>query len=318
MTGDLPTYDELPIDPRYPARSAWGVWGEDDNLGPLNLLTPETTLKAKACIQQGKSFPLNWKLESPNPPIFGRAQVKHRYQSFGVDLVMDDVYDDFNTQSSSQWDGLLHVGHSKTRRYYNNVALDENPQSHTGRLGIHHVAERGIIGRAVLLDYARWAETHRPDFDPFRPHKVTVAELDKVAEAQGVTFERGDILLIRYGWIEAYERHADHIHEKIPDLKQPQNAGLEASEETYRWVWEHHFSALAADNFAFEAYPFDFDESCHTVFLSGWGMLIGEMFNLQHLAQDSAKDKVYTYFFTSAPLNKFNGIASPPNAICIK
>lgn len=54
------------------------------------------------------------------------------------------------------------------------------------------------------------------------------------------------------------------------------------------------------------------------MFLGGWGMPIGELFNLQNLAKDSAEDNVYTYFFTSAPLNKENGIASPPNAVCIK
>lgn len=42
------------------------------------------------------------------------------------------------------------------------------------------------------------------------------------------------------------------------------------------------------------------------------------MFDLDALAEDSAKDGVYEYFFTSAPLNKLQGVASPPNAICIK
>lgn len=37
----LPTYDQLPIDPKYPAKTAWGLWGTGDNLGTLNLLTAE-------------------------------------------------------------------------------------------------------------------------------------------------------------------------------------------------------------------------------------------------------------------------------------
>lgn len=37
----LPTYDQLPINPKYPKGTAWGVWGEDDNIGTLNLLTAE-------------------------------------------------------------------------------------------------------------------------------------------------------------------------------------------------------------------------------------------------------------------------------------
>jgi hypothetical protein len=54
------------------------------------------------------------------------------------------------------------------------------------------------------------------------------------------------------------------------------------------------------------------------MFLGGWGMPIGEMFYLEKLAADCEKDNVYTFFFTSAPLNKENGVASPPNALCIK
>lgn len=38
---ELPTYDQLPIDSKYPPHTAWGLWGEDDNLGTLNLLTKE-------------------------------------------------------------------------------------------------------------------------------------------------------------------------------------------------------------------------------------------------------------------------------------
>lgn len=41
MTNKIPSYDELPIDPKYPPHTAWSVWGEDDNLGTLNFLTEE-------------------------------------------------------------------------------------------------------------------------------------------------------------------------------------------------------------------------------------------------------------------------------------
>ena len=42
------------------------------------------------------------------------------------------------------------------------------------------------------------------------------------------------------------------------------------------------------------------------------------MFYLEELAEDSAKDGRYEYLFTSAPLNKYQGVATPPNAICLK
>lgn len=41
MSKSLPTYDQLPIDPKYPPHTAWGIWGEEDNYGTINLLTEE-------------------------------------------------------------------------------------------------------------------------------------------------------------------------------------------------------------------------------------------------------------------------------------
>jgi len=47
-------------------------------------------------------------------------------------------------------------------------------------------------------------------------------------------------------------------------------------------------------------------------------MPIGEFFFLEKLAEDCQKDGVYEFFFTSAPLNKLGGVATPPNALAIK
>lgn len=56
MTRELPSYDQLPIDPKYPPHTAWGVWGEDDNLGTLNLLTEERVAKVINEQYAGRKF----------------------------------------------------------------------------------------------------------------------------------------------------------------------------------------------------------------------------------------------------------------------
>ncbi|OBZ85520.1 hypothetical protein A0J61_06436 [Choanephora cucurbitarum] len=315
----LPTYDQLPIDKKYPPKTAWGVWGDDDNYGTLNLLTEERVLSASRSIHRGAIFPLNWKLELPKTPFFERSAIQHEYKPMALDsLAFDDVYRDFNTQSSSQWDGLRHVAHMPSKLFYNGVQPEHVAKGSSiseGRLGIHHAARRGIAGRAVLLDYGRWAEKHRPSFDPLERIEITVQELDEVAKAQSVMFEEGDILLLRTGWIQAYEKN----HDKITDLMNPPAAGIKACEDTYRWLWNNHFAAVASDSIAFEAFPVhNWEDSCHSFLLGGIGCFIGEMFDLDKLAQDSADDNNYVSFFTSAPLNKENGVATPPNAICIK
>ncbi|CAO3594726.1 unnamed protein product [Absidia cylindrospora] len=315
----LPTYDQLPIDPKYPDKTAWGVWGEEDNLGTLNNVTPEITVNASHCIKKGRAFPLNWELEKPCPTMFARESITHNFKSIAGGLANDDYYDGFNPQASSQWDGLCHVAHLSTGKFYNGVEATEVCENGKGRLGIHHMARRGVATRAVLLDYGRWAQKNRPDFDPFERIEVSVEELELVAKAQNVTFQKGDVLLIRFGWIAKHEQLGEKVKELITDPEHPIACGVKACPETFAWIWNHHFAAVAGDNPAFEAFPpTDWAASCHAFLLGGIGSPIGEMFNLESLADDCAEDNVYEFFFTSAPLNKFKGVASPPNALCVK
>jgi hypothetical protein len=115
--------------------------------------------------------------------------------------------------------------------------------------------------------------------------------------------------------------------EQRTQLAQPgalQACGLEQSEESLRFLWDHHFAAIVSDNPSFEAYPSAASEegrpgeSMHGVIIGLWGMPIGEMFQLDALAAACAADHRYEFFFTSAPLNKLGGVASPPNALAIK
>ncbi|KAL0095414.1 hypothetical protein F4703DRAFT_1951474 [Phycomyces blakesleeanus] len=320
--GSLPSYDQLPVDPSAPEHSAWGVWGKEDNLGTLNLLTKDKVEKAARLVRRGEVFPLNWKLECPNSGMIDRFAPKHNVKPIFENLAFDDVYDNFNTQASSQWDGLRHVCHVSSKTFYNNTSPSDITKSTEGRLGIHHMARRGIAGRAVLLDFGRWAVKNAPEFDPFKRYEITVQQLEAVAKSQNVKLEHGDIVLIRTGWTKAYENmveaKVDISLNATSSEELPQCAGIKACEETFSWVWNNHFAALASDNVALEAMPFDPPNSCHSMFLGGWSMPIGELFFLEALAEDSAKDGVYEYFFTSAPLNKFGGVATPPNALCIK
>ncbi|ORZ11174.1 hypothetical protein BCR42DRAFT_332842 [Absidia repens] len=259
----LPTYDQLPIDPKYPDKTAWGVWGEDDNLGTLNNITPEITVNAIQSVKKGRAFPLNWDLEKPYPTLLGREVITHNYKSFFDGLIKDDFYDGFNPQASSQWDGLCHFAHLASGKFYNGVDPSDTNENGNGRLGIHHMARHGIATRAVLLDYGRWAQKHRPDFDPFEYNEVTVEELDLVAKAQNVTFQKGDVLLVRFGWISKYDQLGDKVKDHITDPEHPRSCGIKACPETFAWIWNHHFAAVAGDNPGFEALPApDWTASC--------------------------------------------------------
>jgi hypothetical protein len=55
----------------------------------------------------------------------------------------------------------------------------------------------------------------------------------------------------------------------------------------------------------------------HEVLLAGWGCPIGEMWDLEKLAEECRKRGRWTFFLCSEPLNVNGGVASPPNAIAI-
>ncbi len=318
----LPTYAELPIKPDYPPHSAWGVFGDDDQIGTLNLLTPERVAAAARLVQQGQVFALNWELELPNPPLFNRVALQHTIKRRRHN-VFDDVYDNFNTQCSSQWDGLRHNGH-RQYGFYNGVTEEQIMGEGGARIGIEHWARRGIAGRGVLIDFPRFAAAHGIAFTLGARYGISARQLQAAADWQGVSFQTGDILLQRTGWIEWY---SSLNKEQRMQLAQPgtlQAGGLEQSEESLCFLWDHHFAAIVSDNPSFEAYPSATweegqpGESMHGVIIGLWGMPIGELFQLDALAAACAADHRYEFLFTSAPLNKLGGVASPPNALAIK
>lgn len=127
--------------------------------------------------------------------------------------------------------------------------------------------------------------------------------LKEVAAAQGTTFRPGDILFIRTGWTQAYEQLAEADRLSLADVNPPSAIGLESSEATLRWLWENGFAAAAGDQPAMEAFPIQNMEFClHEWLLAGWGMPIGELFDLKKLGEECRKRKRYTFFFSSVPL----------------
>ena len=94
--------------------------------------------------------------------------------------------------------------------------------------------------------------------------------------------------------------------------------GVESCREVLEWIWDNQFAAVAGDMAAFEALPFQSkDFWFHEWLLGGWGLPIGELFNLEALAKECARLKKWSFFFSSVPLNVPGGVASPPNGVAI-
>lgn len=329
----LPAYRELPIDSTRPPGSAWGVFGDDDQVGTVNLLTAERVLYATSLVKRGAIFPLNWDIDKPSPPLFDRHPLRHTLIMLGEGT--DDRYDDFYPQGSTQWDSLAHIGHPQYG-FYNGCTRAEITGQVGSRNGIDNIARRGIAGRFVLADVAGYRKHVGRPLKVAESDVVTVDDIEETLQWEGVSLLEGDILMLRYGWIEWWEQASqperDALHIALPDRSYldgprvlmdevPAFVGLDRQERTAEWMWDHHVAALAADSPSIEVTPFDLtraDGFLHYRLLSLLGMTLGELWAMDELARDCAIDGVYEGLLTSAPLNKAGGSGSPANALAIK
>ncbi|CAL1708206.1 unnamed protein product [Somion occarium] len=322
--GRLPSFDELPKFQNFPG-CAWNVWGKDDQLGTVNLLTDEVVKKATEEIKLGKTICLNWPVNFPEKPFFGRQTPKIR--SWGTDCVSDDSIF-INTQSGTQWDGLKHFGIEEHKIFYNNTSTESLYRGQLSlpdpstidpnliKLGIHNWAQHGICGRGVFLDLVKhYTADGKPlPYDPWAAHPIPLRDIEDCAKMQGVEFRQGDILILRVGFIQRYTMATPEERSTLSG--KPENfAGIEQTEEMKRFLWDNHFAAVASDQPALERWPTpDGVPHLHQTILGLFGMPIGELFDLEGLSKFCAESGRYTFFFSSWPLNVLGGVASPPNA----
>src|SRR6478752_3706210 len=169
----------------------WGRWGNDDERGALNLLTPEVVSAAAASIRTGKVYSLGIPIQAKGVPLMD-------YRGTPLRLTLQDSTDDgscaaygcrvgtgahedvlvFASHTTSHMDALIHV--YGNYQHYNGVPHTEmKAQSGAARLGIEKV--EGFAARAVLLDLPKhfggedWVEMGRC---------ITAADLEACAAAE--------------------------------------------------------------------------------------------------------------------------------------
>ncbi|KAJ9619801.1 hypothetical protein H2203_008071 [Taxawa tesnikishii (nom. ined.)] len=315
-TDDLPKFKDLPLDPSHPPHSAWFLWGKDDQLGCLNHLTPERVVAAAKEIQTGTSVGLNWEMHQMSSPPPYRSTLKHEIFSIGGQFLDDRV--EFNTQTSSQWDSFRHCAYPDGR-LYNGVMQNEvrtTPVSKDSRNGIHEWAKKGIVGRGILIDFYAYAEENGIEYDAWSYYEITVQQIKEIAQVRGITFKAGDILYLRTGFTQKYESLPEEEVAERMGQSQYFYPGLHGSLESLEWLWDSRFAAVASDCPGFEAWG-PGHMTMHEYILAGFGMPIGELFDLEDLAEQCKKHNRWTFFVSSEPLNVIGGVGSPPNAVAV-
>jgi len=316
--------------------SNWGRWGEEDELGTLNFITPQKVAAASALGRQGKVFPLGVEFGSGGPQgdFLYRQNPNHLMtidggdaddfiahgsgwaenptavqlaQTLGASLLrFNDDMIIMPLQAATHWDALTHVYYEE--RLYNGFTSREVSSQGAHRCSIGCVIPKGVVSRGVLLDAVR----HRGNENCLdSEHQIMPEELDAIADTQGVKIESGDVILVHTGWWGEFKRTGDRAAPV---------AGLHWT--CAEWLHAHEVAAIACDNVAVEHLltlevdgmflPF------HALCLRDMGLILGEYWNLAALAADCAEDGVFEAQLVAPPLNFVGAVGSPVNPIALK
>jgi kynurenine formamidase len=301
--------------------SNWGRWGDDDERGTLNLITPDHVLAACQLPRSGKviSCALAFDEHGPQSGLAGRHNPIHVMLADGGDALCGAqdflpggfrYADDSVTmplQCGTQWDALAHVFYDGMMYGGRDIRL---VTSRGARANSIDKIKNGVVGRGVLLDLplhrgVEWLENGTA---------ILPRELDACAKSHGVTVESGDIVIVRTGMMTrclAQKSWEGYCGGAAPGL----------SLHCARWLYEREVAAIATDTWGVEVLPNetkDCFQPLHMVSLRNTGMLFGEIFSLDALADDCAQDGNYAFLFSAPPLPITGAVGSPINPLAIK
>ncbi len=322
-----------------PNGSNWGDWGDDDQLGRLNLTTPENVLKGIAEVKTGKTFCLSLSLDYPGgqvinkvrrPPVLtpvirnNEAYFNYQWNKLNpsqTDIASDDQVTLAN-QYSTQWDSLAHrgamfdvMGDGKQQPVYYNgfragedVLLNEDNTSAAKALGIENMAAHGIQGRGVLVDlFSTYGEFPRKE--------VGYDDLMRIMEKDKVVVEEGDILCVWTGLDRMIMRMRGRPDRSVKDAC----AVLDGwDEKLLQWITDSGVAAIASDNLAVEAVGKALPEGytgsnlpLHEHCLFKLGIPLGELWLLSDLAQYLRENSRNRFLLTAPPLRLTGAVGSP-------
>lgn len=286
--------------------SNWQRWGADDELGTLNLITPEKRKAAAQLVRDGVSIslslPLNTEGGEHNPHPF---EHELSIEQFGAQSGAVDRYCiAYHGTAHSHLDALAHVMHEGT--LYNGVSAQVLKPGGAEKLGVHNMKE-GIFSRGVLVDMA-W---HKGvDYlEPGTP--ITIADLEAWEAKTGVTLASGDVLLLRTG---RWERQ--RVKGPVNMMKDGA-AGFHAS--VAKWLKARDVAVLGSDSGA-DLIPSGVEGKpvpLHELVLVGLGMPMLDNLALDDLSREAQARKRWTFLFVAAPLRVEGGTGSPVNPLAV-
>jgi kynurenine formamidase len=278
----------------------WGRWGADDQLGAINLITPQKRLQAASLVKTGRAVSLSRDV----PTIPGRnnpVPAQHFMRIFDGGCV--DFYGiTYHGYLTTHIDALCHVWPADGMWNGRDPKVEITTEG--ARFGSIDKWRDGITTRGVLLDVPKFRG--EPSVTIERP--VHGWELDAVAEAQGVKIEPGDAVVVHSGREAWQSAHPDWSGYRPP------SPGLHSS--CLPFLREHDVSALVWDLMDAQPDEYGFPLSVHPA-LPVFGVALVDNALVEPLARACAEEGRYEFMLTVAPLAWVGGTGSPVNPIAL-
>jgi len=321
-----------------PEGSNWGDFGPDDQIGRMNLLTPERRLAGVREVKEGIAFSLSLPLDYPGgrfvdfrapPQLFGaKSDTCCHYNMTwedGDEITCDD-YVVLHTQYSTQWDSLAHHGRMfdadgdgvPEKVYYNGYRADDHlvgPDAegrvYARALGIDSLATAGVQGRGVLVNL-------KQEFG-MDLRAVGYDDLMRAMDKQRVEVKPGDFALFYSG----FDRLLLDMNRQ-PDRERlfSHCATLDGGDERLRqWIVDSGVVALCSDTMAVEWLGNMIDGTgedrlpIHDLCLFKQGIFLGELWYLEELANWLQAHERSSFLLTAPPLRLPGSVGSPLTGI---
>ena len=305
------------------APSNWGRWGEQDEVGSLNFLTDSEVLRGARAIRRGKVFTCGEVIGNPQgDPLWpGRVPAKREMTvdkstyacgemaslPGGAEFADDRI--DMFLQGSTQFDALGHV-------WYDDKLWNGYPAEGTigglKKASVLPIAQRGVVGRGVLLDMAGYKGKDCLE----KGDLLHLEDLLGCAERQGIAIQKHDILCLRLGFLQLLHAQGPELFYR--DFVEP---GLTYSAELVDWFHRMEIPCLSTDTISNET-ELDPDVGVqiplHCALMRNLGIAFNEICNFEELARDCRADGQWDFLYAAAPLKVHEGTGAPVNVLAIK
>ena len=296
--------------------SNWGRWGNDDQLGTPNLITPERTKRALSTVQEGVTVSLSRDIlwdpfpDVPNPPV-------HYMVESGEGWASGDKVSGRPNAAATDYIGMIFHGYAVTHVdslahfFWEGKTYNGKPahlvSTNLGATVCSVVeAKKGFVSRGILVDVPMirgvdWLERG----EGVMPEDILAAE-----ERCGFNIEEGDILLIRTG----------QLHRRNEEGPVERSAGSTACQAACLPLFhERGISVMGSDtgnDVSPAQYP-NVPQPIHQVGITAMGLWILDNANLEDLSAACKERNRWEFMVSIGPLRLHNTTGSPVNPIAI-